>query len=46
MESELPILLYLFSFALAAAALVPACPRFGPQQCLQTHPCRRFIQKR
>ena len=31
MESELPILLYLFSFALAAFALVPVC-RLQSQQ--------------
>ena len=35
MESELPILLYLFSFALTVTTLVPACRFGGVQQLIQ-----------
>ncbi|WP_377187329.1 hypothetical protein [Ruegeria meonggei] len=38
MESELPILLYLFSFALALGAMVRMCHQLDGLVCVQIHP--------
>ncbi len=44
MESELPILLYMFSVALAAFVLVPACRLSGAQQPIQIR-CRSHAHR-